>query len=73
MTPRTVKAIAHKTGVHIVHITSARMLGAYGFLRAIFEVFERHRTAVDIVTTSEVSRLALARRRERARRHHRKT
>jgi aspartate kinase len=55
MTPHTVKAIAHKTGVHIVHITSARMLGAYGFLRAIFEVFERHRTAVDIVTTSEVS------------------
>jgi len=55
MTPRTVKAIAHKTGVHIVHITSARMLGAYGFLRAIFEVFERHKTAVDIVTTSEVS------------------
>ncbi|MCA1619707.1 MAG: lysine-sensitive aspartokinase 3 [Acidobacteria bacterium] len=55
MTPRTVKAIAHKTGVHIVHVTSARMLGAYGFLRAIFEVFERHRTAVDIVTTSEVS------------------
>ena len=31
------------------------MLGAYGFLRAIFEVFERHRTEVDIVTTSEVS------------------
>ena len=55
MTPRTVKAIAHKKGVSIVHITSARMLGAYGFLRAIFEVFERHRTAVDIVTTSEVS------------------
>ncbi|HEX8503146.1 MAG TPA: lysine-sensitive aspartokinase 3 [Pyrinomonadaceae bacterium] len=55
MTPRTVKAIAHKAGVHIVHVTSARMLGAYGFLRAIFEVFERHRTAVDIVTTSEVS------------------
>jgi aspartate kinase len=55
MTPRTVKAIAHKKGISIVHITSARMLGAYGFLRAIFEVFERHRTAVDIVTTSEVS------------------
>ncbi|MCA1593896.1 MAG: lysine-sensitive aspartokinase 3, partial [Acidobacteria bacterium] len=31
------------------------MLGAYGFLRAIFEVFDRHRTAVDMVTTSEVS------------------
>ena len=55
MTPRTVKAIACKSGIHIVHITSARMLGEHGFLRAIFEVFERHRTAVDIVTTSEVS------------------
>ena len=52
---RTVKAIAHKTGVTIVQITSARMLGAYGFLRALFEVFERHRTVVDVVTTSEVS------------------
>jgi aspartate kinase len=55
MTPRTVKAIACKGSIHIVHITSARMLGEHGFLRAIFEVFERHRTAVDIVTTSEVS------------------
>src|SRR5947209_12509295 len=53
--PRTVKAIAHKSGITIVHVTSARMLGAYGFLRALFEVFERHRTAVDLVTTSEVS------------------
>lgn len=54
-TPQGVKAIAHKTGITTVLITSARMLGAYGFLRAIFEVFERHRTVVDIVTTSEVS------------------
>jgi len=54
-TPRTLKAIAHKTGVTTVQITSARMLGAYGFLRALFEVFERHRTVVDVVTTSEVS------------------
>lgn len=51
----TIKAIAHKTGVTTVQITSARMLGAYGFLRALFEVFERHRTVVDVVTTSEVS------------------
>ncbi len=43
------------TGLTTVQITSARMLGAYGFLRALFEVFERHRTAVDVVTTSEVS------------------
>ena len=53
--PQTVKAIAHKTGVTTVQVTSARMLGAYGFLRALFEIFDRHRTAVDVVTTSEVS------------------
>ena len=53
--PRTIKAIAHKKGVTTVQITSARMLGAYGFLRALFAVFERHRTVVDVVTTSEVS------------------
>jgi aspartate kinase len=54
-TPHTVKAIAHKKNVTIIHVTSARMLGAYGFLRALFEVFDRHRTVVDLVTTSEVS------------------
>jgi len=53
--PRTVKAIAHKTGITTVQITSGRMLGSYGFLRAIFEIFDRHRTVVDVVTTSEVS------------------
>jgi aspartate kinase len=53
--PLTLKAIAHKSGVTTVQITSARMLGAYGFLRALFEVFERYRTVVDVVTTSEVS------------------
>lgn len=55
MRPGAVKAIAHKTGVTVLQISSARMLGAYGFLRALFEVFERHRTVVDVVTTSEVS------------------
>lgn len=54
-TPHTVKAIAHKMGASILSVTSARMLGAYGFLRAIFDVFERHKTIVDVVTTSEVS------------------
>jgi aspartate kinase len=53
--PQTVKAIAHKTGVTTVQITSTRMLGAYGFLRALFQVFDEHKTAVDVVTTSEVS------------------
>src|SRR5438067_3353278 len=53
--PHTVKAIAHKTGVTTIQVTSARMLGAYGFLRSIFDIFDRHRTVVDVVTTSEVS------------------
>lgn len=53
--PQTVKAIAHKAGVTTIQITSARMLGAYGFLNAIFDIFNRHRTVVDVVTTSEVS------------------
>jgi aspartate kinase len=53
--PQTIKAIAHKSGITTVQISSARMLGAYGFLRALFEVFEQHQTAVDVVTTSEVS------------------
>ncbi len=53
--PQTVKAIAHKTEVTTVQVTSTRMLGAYGFLRALFEIFEEHKTAVDVVTTSEVS------------------
>jgi aspartate kinase len=55
LSPGAVKSIAHKTGITTILITSDRMLGAYGFLRALFEIFDRHRTAVDIVTTSEVS------------------
>ena len=54
-TPRKIKSIAYKKGITILHITSARMLGAYGFMSAIFQIFERHRTVVDVVTTSEVS------------------
>jgi aspartate kinase len=50
-----IKSIAFKRGVTIINITSTRMLMAHGFLRAIFEVFERHQTSVDVVTTSEVS------------------
>jgi len=53
--PGGVRAIAHKPSISIVQVTSARMLGAYGFLRALFEVFDRFRTAVDVVSTSEVS------------------
>jgi aspartate kinase len=48
-------AIASKKHVTVVDITSTRMLMAHGFLRRLFEVFERHKTPVDVVTTSEVS------------------
>src|SRR2546430_350421 len=51
----TLTAIACKRDVTVVDITSTRMLMAHGFLRRLFEVFERFRTAVDVVTTSEVS------------------
>ncbi|HEX7794511.1 MAG TPA: lysine-sensitive aspartokinase 3 [Vicinamibacterales bacterium] len=48
-------ALACKRGVTVVDITSTRMLMAFGFLRRLFEVFERFKTSVDVVTTSEVS------------------
>jgi aspartate kinase len=48
-------AIACKRDVTVIDITSTRMLMAHGFLRRLFEVFERLRTPVDVVTTSEVS------------------
>jgi aspartate kinase len=49
-----VKAIAAKDGITAIKIKSSRMLLAYGFLRKIFEVFEKHRTSIDMITTSEV-------------------
>jgi len=47
--------VASKKGVTVVDIASTRMLMAHGFLTRIFSAFEQHRTAVDVVTTSEVS------------------
>jgi aspartate kinase len=54
-THRPLTAVASKKGVTVVDITSTRMLMAHGFLRRLFEVFERYKTPVDVVTTSEVS------------------
>jgi aspartate kinase len=51
----TFKAIAAKKRITIVDVVATRMLGAHGYLRAIFEVFDRHHAAVDVVSTSEVS------------------
>jgi len=50
-----IKSIACKRDITIVTVSSSRMLMAHGFLRALFEVFDRHRTSVDMVATSEVS------------------
>ena len=50
-----VKAVAAKDGIIAVKIKSSRMLLAYGFLRKIFEVFEKYKTPIDMITTSEVA------------------
>ena len=54
-TATKIKSIAHKKNITILRITSARMLGAYGFMSALFQIFERFRTAIDVISTSEVS------------------
>jgi len=51
---KAVKAIAAKDNIIAIKIKSARMLLAYGFLKKIFEVFEKYKKPVDMVTTSEV-------------------
>jgi aspartate kinase len=52
---RPFAALACKRGITVIDITSTRMLMAHGFLRRVFEAFEQAETAVDVVTTSEVS------------------
>ena len=50
-----VKAVAAKDNIIAIKIKSSRMLLAYGFLRKIFEVFEKYKTSIDMITTSEVA------------------
>jgi aspartate kinase len=50
-----VKAVAAKDNITAIKIKSSRMLLAYGFLRKVFEVFEKYRTSIDMITTSEVA------------------
>jgi aspartate kinase len=52
---RGIKAVAAKDGITAIKIKSGRMLLAYGFLRKVFEIFERFRTPIDMITTSEVA------------------
>ena len=50
-----VKAVAAKDNITAIKIKSSRMLLAYGFLRKVFEVFEKYKTSIDMITTSEVA------------------
>ena len=50
----TIEAVAAKDGITAIKIKSGRMLLAYGFMRKVFEIFERYQTAIDMITTSEV-------------------
>ncbi len=50
-----IKAIAAKDGIVAIKIKSLRMLMAYGFLRRVFEIFEKYKTPIDVITTSEVA------------------
>lgn len=49
------KAIAAKDNITMIRIDSSRMLMAYGFLKAVFEIFEKYKTPIDMITTSEVA------------------
>ncbi|MFV0506473.1 MAG: aspartate kinase [Bacteroidales bacterium] len=50
-----IKAVAAKDGITAIKVRSARMLMAYGFMKRIFEVFDKYKTSIDMVTTSEVA------------------
>lgn len=50
----SIKAVAAKDNITAIKIKSSRMLLAYGFLKKVFEVFEKYRTPIDMIATSEV-------------------
>ncbi len=52
---RPVSAIAGRGDITVVKVRAPRMLFAHGFLRTVFEIFDKHETSVDVVSTSEVS------------------
>lgn len=54
-TTEGIKAVAAKDGITAINIKSDRMLLAHGFLRAVFEIFERYKTPIDMICTSEVA------------------
>ncbi len=50
-----IKAVAAKDGITAIKIRSGRMLMAYGFLKNVFSVFEKYKTPIDMISTSEVA------------------
>ena len=50
-----IRSISWKRGITVINVRAPRMLGAYGFLRTMFEVFERHEVVVDVLASGEVS------------------
>lgn len=50
----SIKAVAAKDNITAIKIKSSRMLLAYGFLKKVFEIFEKYRTPIDMIATSEV-------------------
>ncbi len=50
-----IKAIAAKDGITAIKIKSVRMLLAHGFLKKVFEIFEKYETSIDMITTSEIA------------------
>lgn len=50
----SIKAVAAKDNITAIKIKSGRMLLAYGFLKKVFEIFEKYETPIDMITTSEV-------------------
>jgi|TARA_B100000315_G_C14567787_1_gene583864 aspartate kinase len=50
-----VKAITSKKNIILIHVDSTRMLGAYGFLARLFDIFDKYKKSVDVISTSEVS------------------
>jgi aspartate kinase len=52
---KSIKAIAAKDGITAIKIRSSRMLLAYGFMSEVFDIFERYKTSVDMIVTSEVA------------------
>ena len=54
-TGKGIKAVAAKHGITAIKIRSDRMLMAYGFLKSVFKVFEKYKTPIDMISTSEVA------------------